>query len=372
MISLRKAVLCCGVVCAPVLAQAQSSVTLYGIIDDGVDYVTNSGGSRTVKLDDGVLYGNRWGVKGVEDLGGGLRALFTLEGGYSLNSGKLGQGGLEFGRQAYVGLSNNWGTITAGRQYDSIADFITPFSPSLNTVGYGAHQGNYDRSIGLRLNNAIKYMSPTVGGFNFGGLYSFSNTAGSFHDGSAYTFGGKYAYGPFKVGIAYGAYFKPTFDPYAGIGVSSFLGQTTATTNPATGVVTDVNSSLVIESTKLTEIGASYDLTEALILYGLVTHNALKGFGHDDAMNVYEAGWQYHFTPAWLMYASYTHNTFEGHAWNDESASVWYSLSKRTSVYAAFEYLRASSGVNPVIAGSFVPSTSNQQAVIRVGMFTKF
>ena len=74
MISLRKAVLCCGVVCAPVLAQAQSSVTLYGIIDDGVDYVTNSGGSRTVKLDDGVLYGNRWGVKGVEDLGGGLRA----------------------------------------------------------------------------------------------------------------------------------------------------------------------------------------------------------------------------------------------------------------------------------------------------------
>jgi outer membrane protein OmpU len=354
------------------LAHAQSSVTLYGIIDEGITYVSNEGGSHNVKLDDGVLYGNRWGLKGSEDLGGGMKAIFTLEGGYSLNTGKLGQGGLGFGRQAYVGLAAGWGTITAGRQYDSITDFITAFSPSLNGTGYGTHQGDYDRVAGERLNNTVKYMSPDFSGFNFGGLYSFSNTAGNFHDGSAYTLGAGYAHGPFKMGIAYGAYFKPTFDPFAAIGVSSFLGQTTATTNAATGVTTDSNSSLVIESSKLSEIAASYAVNDALTVYGVFTHNALKGFGRTDPMNVYETGIQYVFTPAWRMYAAYQHDTFEGHAWNQATASAWYSLSKATSLYAGFEYLRASSGVDPVVGYSFTPSTSNVQAIVRIGMFHTF
>src|SRR6266702_8112619 len=79
-------------------SHAQSSVTLYGILDAGITYVNNTGGSHVVKFDDGISYGNRLGFKGVEDLGGGLKAVFVLESGFHLGNGTLGFGGSEFGR----------------------------------------------------------------------------------------------------------------------------------------------------------------------------------------------------------------------------------------------------------------------------------
>ena len=104
--------------CIPAIGHAQSSVTLYGILDAGITYVNNTGGSHVVKFDDGVAYGNRFGLKGTEDLGGGLKAVFTLESGFHLGNGQLGFGGAEFGRQAYVGLQNDWGTLSFGNQLD--------------------------------------------------------------------------------------------------------------------------------------------------------------------------------------------------------------------------------------------------------------
>src|ERR1700731_4789963 len=85
-------------------AYAQSTVTLYGIIDTGITYVNNTGKGAVVAMQSGVEQGSRWGLKGSEDLGGGLKTVFQLENGFNVNTGKLGQGGLEFGRQAYVGL----------------------------------------------------------------------------------------------------------------------------------------------------------------------------------------------------------------------------------------------------------------------------
>ncbi len=90
-------------------AHAQSSVTLYGIIDAGISYANNAartgGNDSLVKYDDGVAQGSRWGLKGAEDLGGGLKAIFTLENGFNSGNGTLGQGGAMFGRQAFVGLA---------------------------------------------------------------------------------------------------------------------------------------------------------------------------------------------------------------------------------------------------------------------------
>ncbi|MGI4859678.1 MAG: porin [Janthinobacterium lividum] len=361
----------CGMALVPVVVHAQSSVTLYGQIDNGLSYASNTGGSHTVKLDGGILFGNRWGLKGNEDLGSGNHAIFTLESGYSVNSGKAAQGGLAFGRQAFVGVQAPWGTVTAGRMYDSITDFVAVLSPSQNATGYGTHQGDYDRIGGQRLSNAVKYMSPVYRGLSFGMLYSFSNTAGNFHDGSAYTMGAGYTNGPLTLGIVYAAFFKPTFDPYAGIGVSSFLGQTTATRD-TTGAVTDTNTALVVDSSKLTEIGGSYAITKAATLYVVVTHNAIKGFGRTSALNVYEGGLQYIFNPVWKLYAGYQHDTFESHAWNQASAGLWYQFSKTTGIYGGVEYLRASAGVDPVVGYSFTPSTSNQQTVVRLGMFHFF
>ena len=91
-------------------AHAQSSVTMYGIVDDGFNWTSNTGGHNLYNVSSGVMQASRWGLRGKEDLGGGLAALFVLENGFDLNSGSLGQKnrgstqGLMFGRQAYVGL----------------------------------------------------------------------------------------------------------------------------------------------------------------------------------------------------------------------------------------------------------------------------
>jgi len=106
----------------PIAAHAQSSVTLYGLVDDGLNINTNAGGKHLYNVSSGVIQASRWGMRGTEDLGGGLKTVFLLENGFDENTGKLGQGGLEFGRQAYVGLSSDYGSVTLGRQYDSVVD----------------------------------------------------------------------------------------------------------------------------------------------------------------------------------------------------------------------------------------------------------
>lgn len=115
---------------AETTAHAQSSVTLYGIIiiDAGISYVNNSASVPTnasnhlFKYDDGVAQGSRWGLKGAEDLGGGLKAIFTLENGFNSGMGALGQGGAEFGRQYsfstdYLGGAYSIGGQTAAGNY---------------------------------------------------------------------------------------------------------------------------------------------------------------------------------------------------------------------------------------------------------------
>lgn len=170
-----------GLISAP--AFAQSSVTLYGIIDNGITYVSNSGGSSLWKAASGSNLGSRWGLKGSEDLGGGLKAIFVLENGFNSYNGKLGQGGLEFGRQAWVGISHPWvGKLTMGRQYDSIVDYVGPTTLNLQSWGSSlAHANDIDNTNdAYRVNNSVKYVSPTVGGFTVSGMYALGGVAGQF------------------------------------------------------------------------------------------------------------------------------------------------------------------------------------------------
>jgi len=101
-------------------AWAQSSVTLYGIVDTGIEYVSHAdaAGDSVVRMP-GITgeVPSRWGLRGKEDLGGGLSAIFALESGFNMRSGTLNQGGRLFGRQAWVGLSSPYGNLTFGRQY---------------------------------------------------------------------------------------------------------------------------------------------------------------------------------------------------------------------------------------------------------------
>ena len=126
-------------------AHAQSSVTLYGLINSGLTYVNNSKGGSLVQMQSGAYTGSRWGVKGREDLGNGYAAVFVLENGFDGFKGTLGQGGREFGRQAYVGIAAPWGTVTAGRQYEESSTFVSKVSASGLWAGYiGSHPGDVD------------------------------------------------------------------------------------------------------------------------------------------------------------------------------------------------------------------------------------
>src|SRR5690606_4497302 len=111
------------------VAQAETSVTMYGILDTGYGYSNVKYNKNGVVIQntnsglrgDGVFNGNRWGVRGSEDLGNGLRAIFNLDAGCNLGNGNLAQGDDKlFGRQAWLGLaSDNWGSLTMGRQYSA-------------------------------------------------------------------------------------------------------------------------------------------------------------------------------------------------------------------------------------------------------------
>jgi predicted porin len=149
-----------------------TSLTIYGLLDTGVEVVTNVGpaGSRLVRQPSltGTLP-SRWGLRGNEDLGDGLRGIFVLESGIALDSGGLNQGGRIFGRQAFLGLSGSWGTLSLGRQYTMLfwslidADVLGP-----NVYG----SGSIDNYIpNARADNAIVYRG-TFAGLTLGASYS--------------------------------------------------------------------------------------------------------------------------------------------------------------------------------------------------------
>ncbi|MCY0388016.1 porin [Robbsia sp. Bb-Pol-6] len=353
---------------------AQGSVTLYGIIDAGLTYVSNEGGHRLFEAQDGANFGNRIGFKGTEDLGGGMKALFVLENGFSLNTGVMRQGGLEFGRQAFVGLSNPYGTLTLGRQYDFIYDYITPFNLNGYASVYSGHMGDFDRIAGDQLNNTVKFQSATYGGFSFGVMYGFGNVSGDFHEDSSWSAGIGYKMNGFSAAAVYTRVNDVELDPYAQIGVTSFLGQTMATRN-ADGTVTDLDSStyFTVDRESIAAVGASYSFVK-LTLAGNFTSTHLNHASNSATMNVCELGAMYFITPSVIALGGYEYTTFASRHWNQPTFGMQYLLSKRTWLYANVSYLRASSGVDANQGAGFysVPSSTRTQTVSRVAMIHTF
>ncbi|MHA6902927.1 porin (plasmid) [Ralstonia syzygii subsp. celebesensis] len=158
-------------------AASAQSVTLYGLVDTGIEYVShaNSSGNGLVRMPSitGTLP-SRWGLRGAEDLGGGIQAVFTLESGFNTDTGTSGQGGRLFGRQAWVGLAGGYGTLTLGRQYSMSflslgdADLLGPSQYAI---------GSLDTYIpNARTDNTVAYKG-TFGGLTVGATYSFGRDA---------------------------------------------------------------------------------------------------------------------------------------------------------------------------------------------------
>jgi predicted porin len=166
----RKKVILIALASLSEAAQAQSSVTLYGVADDGITYTNNQGGHANYQTFSGGLGGSKFGLLGSEGLGGGTRAIFQLESGYDLNGGKLGYDQRLFGRQSYVGLSGGYGSVRCGRQYD----FVVTNLPSVSFAQLSARlltsrAGDVDGIWGrYPVSNTLKYVSPTYHGVSAG------------------------------------------------------------------------------------------------------------------------------------------------------------------------------------------------------------
>ncbi|MGY6255566.1 porin [Paraburkholderia caledonica] len=375
------------------VAHAQSSVTLYGIIDEGFNINTNSGGKHLYNLSSGVMQGSRFGLRGTEDLGGGLKALFVLENGFDVNNGRLGQGGLMFGRQAYVGLSSQFGTVTLGRQYDSVVDYVGPLEAGDQWGGYiAAHPGDIDNfNNAYRTNNTVKYTSADYGGLKFGGTYSFGGVAGNFTSNQIWSLGAGYNNGPLVLGVGY----LNARTPAASGGLFNNGGTAatpaTAVSSPVYGAYTSANTYQVIGAGGAYTFGAA---TVGLTYSNIRFANLGAAFaqpnvrGQSATFNNAEINFKYQLTPALLVGAAYDYTrgaSIEGASraqYHQGAVGVDYFLSKRTDVYVIGVYQHASgevlnaagTGVTEAHAGiNGLSGSSNQnQLAARVGIRHKF
>jgi GBP family porin len=163
------------------VAQAETSVTLYGLLDAGVGYQQikvsgeDGGKARKTGLINGVQSGNRWGLRGKEDLGNGLRAVFQLESGFDLGNGNSAQGGRLFGRHATLGLASDaWGQLDFGRQTNIASKYFGPLDPFSTGFGQAGVGASFSSANTVRYDNMIMYQTPNFSGFQFGVGYSFN------------------------------------------------------------------------------------------------------------------------------------------------------------------------------------------------------
>jgi predicted porin len=372
-----------GIAALPVYAQ--SSVTLYGILDVGFVYTNNSGGQKQYALNSGNLQGDRWGFRGTEDLGGGLSTVFALENGFSITKGTLLQGGDEFGRQAYVGIAKlGIGAVTLGRQYDAIVDFVGAYAAENQWAsGYALHPGDIDNfANSYRVNNSVKFRSATYSGFSFAGLYSLGGIAGAFSQNSIWSAGANYISGPVKVGVGYVNAKNPN---------TSYFGNNATSSATASNIPYPIFSGYATaEAQRIFAAGAAVAVGAATLggTYSniafanvpSVSTGSAKILNGTARFNDVEVSFKYQVTPA--LVAGIAFNYIKGYNINHSqykqgTTGLDYFLSKRTDIYADVSYQHAqgtdSTGASAKAEiGPLSPSSNSNQFAALIGVRHKF
>ena len=332
---MKKSLISLSVLAAAGVASAQSSVTLYGQVDVNVGRVKDTiNQSALVKpsqtgVNSNGLYNSRWGLRGSEDLGDGLKANFQLESGYSPDTGAAV--GDQFGRKSIVGLSGNFGTVELGRNYTSLMSFRSATNQAADSnmavtsdvwaagTSYKLKDGKTvaDRSgdYALRVSNSARYDSPIFNGFSGSVAYGFGENKDTSCVAPAATCDAtdnlslhiKYANGPLLVGYAH------------------------QTEKAKSG-----------EDTKYNLVGATYDFGVAKLVgaYQTVKRAESAVIGGDDK--------EYHLgvdipLGAFTVYAGYANskNEYKNGTTAEErsgySLTGTYALSKRTTAYVGYK-----------------------------------
>ncbi|NLP64647.1 porin [Paraburkholderia sacchari] len=383
-------------------AHAQSSVTLYGIVDTGIGYQSssaalgsNSGGRSVVKMNNGIWAGSRFGLKGAEDLGGGTKTIFQLEEGFNSANGAQAVTGLMFNRQAWVGLTDKrFGTLTAGRQYTSYYTLLSPYSPTTWLTGaYGAHPGDIDSLDTLyRVNNSLVYTSPTIAGFTVSGSYALGGTPGSTGAGQTWSVAAQYLNGP--VGIAAGIQRIDNGNSNGG----AWGANSTASNNGSQPGVSAINNGFQTAAKQqrvavtggyafnsqwdisLSYSNVQYAAGTASLFHGTQIWNTAGAVLHWKPTTALDLAAGYSYTAATL-----SNGITSAASYNQFNLSQYYALSKRTGLYALEAYQRANgqtlgtNGKTIINATAAIgdgqnnsPSSSRSMVGVGVGIIHRF
>jgi predicted porin len=380
--------------CTTGAAYAQSSVTLYGIVDAGFTYNSNVAGNRQYALTSGNGAGDRWGLKGVEQLGGGLAAIFDIESGFSIMNGTTSQGGTPFGRQVYTGLSSGMGSVTLGRQTALTNDFVANFSSGSTWAaagtGYGSHVGDLDNLVALnRTNNSIKYRSPEYRGLTVSSAYAFGGVPGTLSQDQIWELGASYSGGPFKLGAGYLLAKNPNYS-FFGNEVKSSTTGSNLTASPAYAGYASAGSQQIIA------VGGSYTAGALVVstVYSNVQFSSLgqttvagltaqeNAYRGSATFNTGELNLQYFLSPEFMLGLAYNYTKLDGVGgqgarYQQINAGGRYYLSKSTDIYTVAIFQRAGgtdSTGRPAVATitGVTPSGGRYQTVVTAGIEKKF
>lgn len=280
----------------PFFASAQSSVTIYGVADAALakEDTGAPGGSRTV-VNSGNQSTSRFGFRGVEDLGNGLKAAFNMEAGVALDTG-AGDSAL-FGRRAVVGLQGSFGSVMIGREYTPIADVAN--ASDINGQGfYGTNLNSFGTlRLTRRISNSLNYRSASMSGFKFGASYGLGETV----TGPSLDLKGvsaEYANGPVYLGAGY-----HTVERLSSGNDKEYI------------------------------VGAGFKVTEAIEIKG--NYMVADPTGANNEYKQINAGASYTFG-ANKIFGNFQQSKLEnGAKGNGYSFAYSYALSKRTNIYAA-------------------------------------
>jgi predicted porin len=372
--------------------QAQTNVTIYGTADAAMVYSSNQRGNSNTYMNSGNLNASKLGFTGGEDLGGGSKAIFTLEQGFSLNTGAQSDASKAFNRQAFVGLSDTrYGAFTLGRQYTPYWRYVGGLGPTgVLTGATGAHPGDLDGlDTTIRINNSLVYATPVISGFQASALYGFGENAGTISSGNSTSAALRYDYKALSFALGY---LKLTnnnlkgFAPWDPNVTSGSYAQSAVNAGYASA-----------RSVQMIAAAARYNLSDKLML-GLNFSNvqmapgAASLFTHRATFNTAGLISTYKLTAATTLAAGYSY-TRESAAngisdparYQQYSFEQTYDFSKRTALYFLETYQKArgqtlgANGVTPVNAVAVVgdsqngsPSSNGKQFVGAVGIRHQF